>query len=142
MMEFSEFEMRILSELEEAGEEDAVAMLNTIVEIKGDQLEIAEFQQALRQLLGRHFVEIDMEFVSSGSRILPNEDAAREVESLREYYKFSEEDGHWVDVRESGPPYFHTPLPRLILTDAGKSKCVEILEARGGKWWRRPGGAE
>ena len=47
MEEFSELEMRILSELEEAWEEAFQTMLVTVTDCTGDQNEIEDLKQAL-----------------------------------------------------------------------------------------------
>ena len=137
MIELSELEMRILAELEEAGEADAASMLNTIINPEGRPEELANYQRALSKILEKDLIEIRMDSIPTGSIPLTKRDALAEAAGLSKNYTFSKSDGHWTDIREKGPPYFLTPQPRLFITDAGNAKSIELLEARGYQWWRQ-----
>ncbi len=136
-IEISELDMRILAELEEAGECDALSMLNTIIKPDGGSEELRNYQLAIANILEKDLIEIHMESIPTGSVPLTKSAALLEVASLSKSYAFSRSENQWTDVREKGPPYFQTPLPRLILTDIGNAKSIELLEVRGYQWWRK-----
>jgi hypothetical protein len=135
----SELEMRILSELDEAGEEDVLTMLNTVIDPTGDPGELANFQQALYGLLDKKLVAIDLESMPTGAISLSREGILTEIEGLPKNFTFISEGRHWTDIREQGPPYFQTPLPRLVIAETGEALAFTILESRGYKWWRDKG---
>lgn len=135
-MELTELESRILSELDEAGEEDALAILNTVINPKGSLDEIANYQQALRLLLDKKLIELDLESMPTGPISLSSSEVSAEIDALSKNFAFVSEGKHWTDIREKGPPYFQTPLPRLVITDMGDALAFKILDARGYQWWR------
>jgi hypothetical protein len=61
MIDLTEMEQRVLSELEEFWEENVFAMLNTIIEPAGDAREVALLQQALRGLVERDYVVMGLQ---------------------------------------------------------------------------------
>jgi len=139
MIELSELEMRILSELEEAGSEHSASLLNTVTVPSGDTSELMAFQDALRLLLDKDLIAIHMEASASDSVRLANDSAKSEIGRMLENYKYVPGETYWTDVRDKGPPFFQTPLPEIVATDAGYAKSAEILEEHGYRWWRKPG---
>ncbi len=136
-MQLSEMEMRILANLEEAGEEYSCAVLNMISDEQAQAASVADYQQALRNLIAEGLIAIVLFSLPAGTQSLTLPEALSEIEVLTEHYRFSPELGGWEDVRETGPPYFSAPLPRIVATDAGYAKAIELLEARGYEWWRQ-----
>jgi len=136
-MQLSEMEMRILATLEEAGEEHACTVLNMISGEAVQAVSVADYQQALRNLISEGLTEIVLFSLPEGPQTLALPEVLAEVDALAEHYRFSPELGGWVDVRDTGPPYFSVPLPRILATDAGYAKAIELLEARGYEWWRQ-----
>ena len=134
--DLTEMEMRVLAMLEEAGEENAVITLNTVIDPSGDESELTVFQAALRKLVDKKLIEIELESIPKGRAPLTADEALVEVTQLKQHCRFLPDKGHWTDTRENGPPYYQTPLPNLYLTEGGTSRSVEILEARGYQWWR------
>lgn len=135
-VKLSELEMRILAELDDAGEEDVLTMLNTVTDATGDNGELAKFQQALYGLHNKQLVSIDLESMPTGPITLHGEAVVTEIEGLASNFTFVSEGLYWTDVREKGPPYFQTPLPRIVIADAGEAMALNILESRGYRWWR------
>ena len=136
-MQLSEMEMRILAALEEAGEEHACAVLNMISGESVQAATVADYQQALRVLIARGLIEIALFSLPAGTQSLTLPEALAEIALLTEHYRFSPELSGWEDMRDTGPPYFSVPLPRIVATDAGYAKAIELLEARGYEWWRQ-----
>jgi len=136
MSALSELEIRILSELEEAGEENVAAMLNTIIDPVGDAAELTSLQGALEKLVGADLVRMSMTRDSAGRlRELSAEGSLDAITDLSSGLRFSREKKHWTDTRHSGPPY-GDPFPYIVNTERGKEKGFEILDSRGYQWWR------
>ena len=135
----TELEMRVLAMLEEAGEESVVITLNTVIDPSGDQVELAEFQATLTKLVDKKLIEVELASIPMGRVPLTTDKSHVEVAQLTQHCRFRPNEGHWTDTRESGPPYYQTPLPNLLLTEPGRSLSVEILESRGYQWWRPVG---
>jgi hypothetical protein len=135
MSTLSELEMRILSELEEAGEEDVVTMINTVMECTGDVSEVRELQSALENLVRADFVRMSIDQDSSKRlRALTKEESLMVIAELQSHLRFKSSDGHWTDERHTGPPY-DWPYPYIVNTDSGREKGFEILDERGYQWW-------
>ena len=136
MSRLSELEMRILSELEEAGEENVAAMINTVMQPVGDAAELTEMQRALENLVRADLVRMSMDRDSTGRlRDLSAHESLNVIADLTSGLRFSSERVYWTDTRHSGPPY-GDPFPYVVNTEAGKKKGFEILDERGYQWWR------
>ena len=66
MSELSELEMRVLSELEEAGEEDVVTMMMTVMPPTGQASEVDDMQRALESLVRADLVRMSMDRDTTG----------------------------------------------------------------------------
>lgn len=133
----NEVMQRILAELEEAGEEDPVAMLNIVSEPNGDQQQLITFQMALRQLVRSGFAAMSVD--RDQSRRLadaPGSVSLTEIDALPTWLQFDPQKKYWVDSRIKGPP-FRQMYPQIVLTEAGRSESVGILTQRGYQWWRQ-----
>ena len=136
MPSLSELEMRILSELEEAGEEDVVTMMITVTEPTGDVSEVHDMQQALRRLVDADLVRMSMDREASGQlRDLPKDESLDVIADLQSGLRFDSDRKYWKDTRHTGPPYGF-PFPYIVATEVGKEKALEILDSRGYQWWR------
>jgi hypothetical protein len=132
----SELEMRIVSELEEAGEEDIVTMMNTVVQPAGDIRELADVQQALENLVRADLIRMSMDRDATGRlRDLSASESLDVIADLNSGLRFKGDKRLWTDTRQSGPPYGF-PFPYIVNTASGKKKGFEILEERGYQWWR------
>jgi hypothetical protein len=132
----SELAMRILSELEEAGEENVTAMLNTVVDGTGTEEQISSYQQALRELvqadLARMSIERDVSRRLVRASSLTSEE---QIEGIASFLVFDHQAQRWRDRRRTGPPFID-PFPHIVCTSSGKQKGFEILDKRGYQWWR------
>jgi hypothetical protein len=136
MSGLSELEMRILSELEEAGEENVAAMINTITPRVGDSAELMDMQRALENLVRDNFIRMSMDRDSTGRlRDLSVDESLDVIADLTSGLRFDSEKMYWTDTRHSGPPY-GDPFPYIVNTPAGKAKGFAVLDERGYQWWR------
>jgi len=136
MYELSELEMRVLSELEEAGEEDIVTMMLTVTKATGDSRNVEEMQSALENLVREDLIRMSMDRDPSGRlRDLSRGESLRVIVDLKSHLRFNREKAIWVNAQHSGPP-FGDPFPYIVNTASGKKKGFEILDERGYQWWR------
>ena len=136
MTELSELEMRILSELEELWNENVPAMMNTVMKTTGNMSEVAQIQEALRNLLRQDLIEMHLSSIPSGFVRQSSDEAADLIDGLSTHLNFVEESRYWTDDRMSGPPYFQIPVPEIVRTEKGREKGFELLDERGYQWWR------
>ncbi|ADJ22921.1 hypothetical protein Hden_1107 [Hyphomicrobium denitrificans ATCC 51888] len=125
-----EFEKRILSELEEAGQENFPTLLNTIVTPTGNASERNEFQTALTNLLQNGFIKIGLE--RDANRRLKNmsdEDSFALLTRITEHLVFKTQSGHWTGGAR--------PWPEVVYTEMGKVEGRKILQEFGYQWWRQ-----
>jgi hypothetical protein len=127
-MQLSEIELRILSELEEAGEENVCSMANTIFPPTGSSSEIDQLQAALGSLVARGLVRMGERVRSVGVRPLSKEDSQAVVEGIRTGFIFDSAKEQWW--------WTHLAWPEIVDTEAGKLEARKILDQRGYQWWR------
>lgn len=130
-----ELSQRILALLEEFGEENIFAMINSIMDPTGATKEVTVFANALQRLLNEEYVT--MAYSTFGPRTvtdLEESDAVALLADLRKWFRFDDSDPHWTlasgDIRRER-------IPEICLTDDGRARSVEILTARGVEWWRQ-----
>lgn len=132
----SELEMRIVSELEEAGEEDVLTLLLTVMEPVGEASEVEQMCVALENLVRSGFVRLSVDRDSTRRlRALPQGQSLAVITELPANLRFQTERRHWTDIRHTGPPY-GSPFPYVVGTQSGIAKALEILTERGYQWWR------
>lgn len=137
MSTVSELEMRILSELEEAGEEDVLALLVTAMEPIGDANEIEQLCGALNNLVGADLVRMSVDRDATRRlRALTQDESLAVIAELPANLRYNREGRHWIDMRHTGPPY-GSPFPYVVGTDSGIVRALEILHERGYQWWRQ-----
>ena len=127
-MQPSEIEMRILSELEEAGEENVCAMANTIFPPTGESSEIEQLQAALVSLVSADLVRMGERVRNVGVRPLSKDESLAIVGAMPAGMIFDDKEGLWW--------WTQSVWPEITDTEAGKSKAREILSERGYQWWR------
>lgn len=124
MIDSEEMKKRILSVLEEAGNDDANPLLNTVIDPTGDPLEPEIFEMSLRELFSEGLIEMGMVSIPRGREALTSEEGLTEIGKLSAHYKFDAREGIWLDSRYGGPPYSQIPQPEVVLTDAGTKKVL------------------
>ena len=105
MYELSELEMRVLSELEEAGEEDIVTMMLTVAKATGDRREIEDMQSALESLVRLDLIRISMDRDTTGRlRDLSKNDSLKVIADLKSRLHFDSKKAIWANAQNSRPP--------------------------------------
>lgn len=135
MSQLDEVSLRILAELEEAGEENIFSMLNTIIEPKGVDTEVVAFKQALGILLTEGLVTLGLG--TSGSRTIEPkslQESQSLIADLNSWFRFDMSRRLWTlgqgDLREA-------TIPEIRLTKAGRARSEKVLGERGYQWWRQ-----
>jgi hypothetical protein len=137
MLDLPELDQRILSELEEAGQEVVPTMMLTTMSMKGEPSEIATFTSALDRLVTMGFVRMSIDKEDSQRlRALSEVDSLSVVATLNQHLHFDSDRGIWQDARHIGPPYGE-PFPFIVCTALGKRVALKLLQQRGYQWWRR-----
>lgn len=132
----TELEMRVLSELEEAGEEELQTMAVTVMLglVSADPL--SEFQAALRRLAERDLLRMSTARNSTGRLDeLSLAASLSEIDRIGEVLTFDVSSGAWMDRRISQGDMAER-YPFIVDTPAGAELAQKILEARGYQWWR------
>lgn len=131
MTNSGEIAARILSELEEAHEDDVTTLINTVMTVSGEQQELEAFTAALLLLAQSDFVRIAYEETSKKSERQPHELSLIIIKALTESLVFDNHEGiwSWDDAK---------PQPYVMTTDAGLERARRILDERGYQWWIRP----
>ena len=137
MIEHSEFEPRILAELEKAGEETVGTLINAVTASAGDPAESARCFAAIGSLIDSDLVRMSN---SRGAdrrlEPLPQRDSLAVLDSLASRIKCDTNKSYWRDTSViAGKPLREDP-PAVILTVSGKATSIAILTERGYRWWR------
>jgi hypothetical protein len=132
----SELEMRILSELEEAGGEEVPSLLNTVFVPTGDVRELQELQETLKSLLGARLIDIAILSHPMGRVTLPVGSALPLIDGLGQHLFFTGEGNIWTCDRTYNPQRHKIPTAEVITTDLGDETAFKILDERGYQWWR------
>ncbi|MBS0269998.1 MAG: hypothetical protein JSS54_13610 [Proteobacteria bacterium] len=124
-----EYEKRILSELEEAGEENLPTLLNTIITPTGNPNERNEFQAALTNLLQKGFIKIALERdANKRLKDMSDHDSFALLARITEHLVFKTQSGRWTGGAR--------PWPEVVYTEVGKLEGRRILQEYGYQWWR------
>lgn len=134
-MQLAELEQRVLATLDEAGAENAVSLLNTIVSTGGDAGEVESYVLALDRLLRMNFIVIADEIKSGAGLVDLEADAASlAMNEFAERLKFDGSARLWIDESRTGPPF--SPMrPVVVASVTGRQAARKIVDARGEDWW-------
>lgn len=137
MSALSELEMRILSELEEAGQEDVFTLMVTVMKPVGEVREVEQMCEALTNLVRADLVRMSADRDADlALRELPQDKSLMIIAQLPPNLHFQTEGGYWADIRRTSRPLEDT-FPYVLGTETGIAKALEILTDRGYQWWRQ-----
>ena len=137
MSALSELEMRILSELEEAGQEDVLTLMVTVMKPVGEVREVEQMCDALSNLVRAGLVRMSTDRDAGlALRELPEDELLVVIAQLPPNLRFQTDGGYWADIRRTGRPFEDT-FPYVLGTESGIAKALEILNERGYQWWRQ-----
>lgn len=128
MTDIAELNDRILSEMEEAGEENVLCLLNMTTQPTGQPSDISSLQKALSLLVTRRLVVIALERRSDGLVMLDENSSLTVIAGISAHFLFDENEHDWNCAREF-------EIPNVVLTDEGRSQAREIVKSRGRDWW-------
>ena len=127
-MNFSELERAIFIALEEAGEENLSALLNTVKGHSGERVkgEIDSFRMASTNLVNSGFVEI-ARFRNQESKLwipMPKRESLSLLQQLESLLRWSDSDQLWIWSSSS-------PRAEVLLTASGIDAAREVLSNHG-----------
>lgn len=134
---FEEMRRRILAALEEAGSDRLYPLLNTVIDPVGRSVEVVLFEDALRDLVIKGEIIIQLTSIPHGDQPLTQERSLDELSKLSAHYHFDTAEGIWLDDRFESAPYFQKPEPEAKLTALGRTASLAIVERHGSNWWQR-----
>lgn len=129
MLDQSELLARVLSELQEAGEENIPTLANTIFAAGQAAPErIPELQATLSQMIALGLIRIALE-VEEGKNLedLSDEDSQTFINQLENHLILRSHSNSWTGGLR--------PWPLIVTTNAGKERARTILDERGYRWW-------
>jgi hypothetical protein len=130
-MILDELATRILSHLEEAGEENVTSTMNTLMAATGDIGELDQTQAALEALIRLDLVRIAYRRLRPGRlQSVSKDESLSAVQAMKPYITFNSADSLWVWDRSQ-------PRAEIVATDLGMARAREVLEERGYQWWRQ-----
>ncbi|MCR4265347.1 hypothetical protein [Nitratireductor sp. ZSWI3] len=131
MTALGEIEQRILSELEEAWENNVCSLMNTVYD-PSSSADLTEFCDASRSLYERGLVRVTMD-MPGRSLELPESEERALLRSLESWFGALDEDGQWGYGEEHSA--VDAPVPQLLATEEGHELAFQLLERRGYQWW-------
>jgi hypothetical protein len=127
MVELSEMEMRIITELIEDWE-NLPTIANTVTLRTGEESEREEIKDALEKLVVGNLARVA---VSPSAGEVPQELSKEEsllvVADLEKHLKFDSSTSYWAGGED--------PPPEVSLTNSGFEKAGLVLDERPERWW-------
>ena len=133
MADFTELELKLLTELEEAGSEDLLTLQNTLLRIATYRDDRTAFVSAINQLIAKDAIVMACELDSNRRwRKLDAEDAYAAIKRFDDALVFDDVEGLWQH-RAATPRSVNATA---IATELGLAAGREVLTQRGYGWWR------
>jgi hypothetical protein len=136
MITLEELELRVLAELDEAGEDYIPTLMNAVLlSTKETSAYLDLYLNALRNLVARNLIRLSNS--RGADRRLADlsiSDSLGEIDRQVAKLSFDETEQYWVDTSITGPPY-GPRYPYVVITESGKRKSHDILTERGYQWW-------
>ncbi|MEQ1650329.1 MAG: hypothetical protein ABL898_17250 [Hyphomicrobiaceae bacterium] len=129
-MDKHEIAERVLSELDEAGEENAASLANTSLDQTGLADERAIYELAINDLLSAAFIDLATKSKQQNHwTIIPPVKTLPPSLSLTSLLTYDPRRQCWTWATET--------KILLVLTDTGRRKSEQLLTERGHRWWRK-----
>jgi len=129
VISIDELQQRIVSELEEAGEQELITLLNTVADFRqGRAEEITLYRDAVHGLIGKGLVLMAPERVRGNATV--EVDATRSCQMVNDVLDglyFVEAEFYWTRT-----PFIYS---YVVATEAGMARARAILGERGYEWW-------
>jgi hypothetical protein len=124
-----ELQQRIVSELEEAGEQELITLLNTVADFRqGRPEEVSLYRDALHGLIEEGLVLMAPERVPGNATV--EADACRSRQMVIDRFdglQFVQDELYWVRT-----PFIYS---YVVATESGMARAREVLGERGYEWW-------
>lgn len=129
MLAQTELQERLLSELQEAGEENLPTLANTVLS-SGEAAGIAELTEALSQLIHSEQVSVAIE-TQEGENLeeLSHEQSQNFIGQLEKHLVWRAMHNSWTGGLR--------PWPLIVTTNKGKERAQAILDERGYRRWEQ-----
>lgn len=128
MDRLGELECRVLSVLQEAGEENIAALVNTVLRPDGSPTELYEIGSALVSLIKASLVCMALHRNPARTwQELSNDESVSIARRLNEFLTFRAEDKRWTWSTSS--------KPHVLSTEKGGALSDEVLSEYGYRWW-------
>ena len=139
MIKLGEIEQRLLSELEEAGEENVSALLNAVLPNADQVADREELCGAIARLVSAGFVQMSLARDRNGAlRLLPESQVEAALQVIGERLVFDAAKRHWTWSGYRLPlKRNEVQIPEIVATAEGLAKARDILNLRGFRWWGR-----
>ena len=129
MIEIDELGRRILSELQEAGEENIAAMINTIIDPTGNADEVNSMEEALDSLVRAGLVRVALSTDPTKKLVPLSADESLAISAkIGTLLRFRTSDSHWTWSQDL--------KAHMVVTATGRARADEVLEQYGYQWWR------
>jgi hypothetical protein len=135
MLQLSELEMRILAELEEAGQGDVPTVMNVVFLPNRSPEDLDSYLSGLRILVEQDLVRLSTS-LGPGRRLsrLSISESLLIINDQINRLKFDFDLSYWVDTQSAKRPQELT-FPFIVITSSGRKKSHEIMSERGYQWW-------
>jgi hypothetical protein len=132
MIDIDEMRQRVLSELEEFGEEDVASLANKAADGEGDEGELQCFREALERLIADDLVLMAPEHQLGKALVeLDKEQSLQLLAETLKLFRFDKSDLLWMI-----DPHVYN---YVVVTETGMAAAVKILRERGYEWWLHEG---
>ena len=143
LSDLSELQLRILSELEEAGLDSIPALAITVTDVEGVPVDWTSMKDALTKLINADLVRVSLDN-SHANRIRTLKSGVELAEIAKRGsrpWAMSKEDSLTimaeVDAALIADPQYDKRWVDILVTDAGHEMSGRILDRRGYQWWKR-----
>lgn len=134
MTDLTEYQQRILAELDETWEDNVFSLMNAAMQPAGAATEVFEFVAAIKDLIDRDFALLGWETFHPRNRSLLEKSPSIDLTSkLPDLFHFHDDAQLW---KLRGGDMRKDRYPIVAVTDQGHEWGRGILNRRGFRWWR------